>query len=68
MTEFKVSLEIQLQAETPLEAAPLAIEWAIQDPMLYYVQNDETGKIDSVDLDDESVLPVTNYEPFIIQK
>jgi hypothetical protein len=71
MAEFKVSLEIQLQAENPLEAAKLARQWAIEDPMQYYVQNDETGEIHSVDLAEEpedAVLPVDNYQPFIQKK
>ena len=69
MTEFKVSMEIQLQAENPLEAAKLARQWAIEDPMLYYVQNEESAEIFSVDLseeDEDAVLPTAEYEPFIV--
>ena len=69
MAEFKVSLEIQLSAENPLEAAKLARLWAIEDPMSYYVQNEETAEIHSVDLsepEEDAVLPANNYEPFIV--
>lgn len=72
MAEFKVSLEIQLSAENPLEAAKLARQWAIEDPMIYVTQNEETGEICTVDLSEEdeaAVLPTgDSYVPFIVKK
>jgi hypothetical protein len=71
MSEFKVSLEIQLSAENPLEAAKLARQWAIEDPMIYVTQNQATGEIDTVDLnepDEAAVLPANDYQPFIVKK
>jgi hypothetical protein len=72
MAEFKVSLEIQLSAENPLEAAKTARQWAIEDPMIYVTQNEATGEICTVDLsedDEDAVLPMGDtYVPFIVKK
>lgn len=71
MAKFKVSLEIELEADNPLEASKLCRQWAIEDPMIYVTQNQETGEIHTVDLaeeDDIAVLPTKEYQPFIVQK
>lgn len=71
MAEFKVSLEIQLSAENPLEAAKTARQWCIEDPMIFVTQNQETNEIHTVDLNEEdeaAVLPTTEYQPFITPK
>jgi len=68
MTKFNVVLEIELNANSPLEAAMLARQWASDDPMQYYVQNVSTREIVSVDLlefNEDAVLPVKEYKPLI---
>ena len=68
MAEFKVSLEIQLSAENPLEAAKTARQWLIEDPMICVTQNQESGEIHTVDLSEEdeaAVLPANEYNGFI---
>lgn len=73
MPEFKVSWEINIEANNPLEAAANCQDW-LEDPQnnwQFYVQNEETKEIFSVDFEEEvenSILPVTNYTPFIVQK
>ena len=70
MAQFKVVWEIQLEADSPLEAAKLAQE--IQQDKnssatMYYVQEDEKKEVFSVDLledDEDAVLP-TDYVPMI---
>ena len=71
MNTFSVSFEIDLDAENPLEAAK-KVENLIKenDGWQYYVQNQKTKEIFSVDLgevDDEAVLPVAKeeYQPII---
>lgn len=70
MTNFKIALEIEIEAETALEAAKILHSWE-QDPgneWQYYVQNTETDEIFSVDLseeDEDAVLPVMTYSPLI---
>jgi hypothetical protein len=72
MPNFKISLEIELDANSPLEAAKLFESWVQErgTNWQYYVQNDETNEIFSVDLqeeDEDAVLPVLpeNYTPII---
>ena len=72
MATFKVVFEIDIEANTPLEAAKKVQDWLQNenDNWQYYVQesNRKNAKIFSVDLDenDESaVLPADNYEPLI---
>lgn len=70
MKNYKVSLEINLCGESPLEVSKALTEM-IRDhesEWQFYVQDEDTNEIFSVDLDEEdedAVLPVTNYEPFI---
>jgi hypothetical protein len=68
--EYRISWEIQLDAENPLAAAKEALAM-IQDggesPYQFYVQA-EDKKVFSVDLsedDEDAVLPVENYLPII---
>lgn len=69
MTNFKISLEIELNANNPLDAAKTLLSWIKDDEegLLYYVQNDETKEIFSVDLsedDEDAVLSVSEYDKF----
>jgi len=76
MTHFKVSFEIEVDADSPLEAAKIVNRMMDDHPYdgdacgwQFYVQEDDTNKIYSVDLDeedDDAVLPVDDYYPFII--
>jgi hypothetical protein len=71
MKDYKLSLEINLSGENPLEVSKQLTEM-IRDhesDWQFYVQDEETNEIFSVDLqeeDEDAVLPVKNYEPFII--
>jgi hypothetical protein len=74
MSEYKVSWEININANSPLNAAKEALI-IMQDTgsiaNQFYIQDEETEDIFSVDLDEEdenAVLPVDNYEPFIVNK
>jgi len=70
MATFKVSFEIEVEAKTSVEAAKTVEDW-LQNPndhWQYYVQNADTNKIHSIDLDeDEScmVCDADNYSPII---
>ena len=70
MSMLRVTWEIEVEAENPLEAAKEA-QSMMQRPFLnwqFYVQNPETNQISSVDLeeeDDEAVLQVKEYKPLI---
>jgi hypothetical protein len=71
MATFKIVWEIELEAANPLEAAKEAQRWIAGNDWQYYVQNDETKEIFSVDLgeeDQDAVLPTENYEPLIENK
>lgn len=67
---FNLSLEITISAKTPLEAAK-KLQEMIQDKAegwQYYVQEDGSKEIFSVDLDEEdadAVLPANDYYPII---
>jgi len=69
MTHYKVTLEIEVNADSPLEAAKTVQGWLRSDDYQYYVQEDEVdGKIVSVDLteaDEDAVLPADDYTPLI---
>jgi len=71
MKRFKISWEIELDAETPLDAAKEAQKWIQSkgNDWQYYVQEDGQNKdIFSVDLqeeDEDAVLPVKDYKPMI---
>ena len=52
MIHYKVTLEIEVNADSPLEAAQTMAEWCKEHghEYIYIVQNDETNRIMSVDL------------------
>lgn len=67
----KVVLEIEVEAETPLEASKTVAQW-LQDKdsqWQFYVQPcDKSGDVFSVDLsepDEDAVLETDNYIPMI---
>lgn len=71
MKNFRVVLEIEVQEETPLEAAKLVQKY-LQEPnsdWQFYVQEDENGSpIHSIDLEEcneDAVLNADNYTPLI---
>jgi len=71
MPKMRVVFEIEIDAETPLEAAKEAQRWLKSNDWQYYVQIEHNEKVFSVDLgeeDDDAVLPVKKYEPLIKQK
>lgn len=71
MANFKVSFEIDIEAEDPISAAKEVQSWLRHDNWQYYVQNDETKDIYSVDLEEceeDKLYPVNNYQPFIVPK
>jgi hypothetical protein len=65
---FRISLEIGISAENPLEAAKELERWIKDgDNFQYYVQ-DENEKLYSVDLnedDEDAVLEINDYTPII---
>ena len=66
---YKVVLELELKANSPLEAAKLAQEWERDEntDLQYWVQ-DSSETVYSVDLsesDEEAVIEVDNYVPII---
>lgn len=70
MATFKISWEIEIDAETPLEAAKEAQKWmkAKGSEWQFYVQEEHDQDIFSVDLaeeDDNAVLLVHEYDPLI---
>ena len=71
MAIFNVALEIELEAETPLNAAKMMQSW-LEDgtSWVYYVQNSETKEIFTVDLNEEdnnSVTPNNHYQSVIVK-
>jgi hypothetical protein len=70
MATYRVVFEIEVEETTPLAAAQTVQEW-LADPKKdwqFYVQDEQTGKLDSVDLsepDEEAVLPAIDYTPLI---
>lgn len=69
-TLFKIVMEIEVPAENPLEAAKTLEKWIKENDsnFQYYVQDPDTQKIVSVDLqeeDEDAVLPVEYYHPLI---
>jgi len=70
MATFKISWEIEIDAETPLAAAKEAQKWmkAKGTDWQFYVQEEHDPDIYSVDLaeeDDDAVLLVHEYDPLI---
>lgn len=71
MANYRLSLEIEIDANSPLDAAKKLQEWIkFGMDFQYYVQ-DEYNEIFSVDLeedDEDAVLPLTDpYFPIIKQ-
>jgi len=70
MANFKISWEIELDAETPLAAAKEAQKWMRSKgtDWLFYVQEEHSTDIFSVDLaeeDENAVLHTSEYVPLI---
>lgn len=70
MKNYKLSLEINLDGENPLDVAKKLAEMLMDNAneYQYYVQDEETNNVYSVDLSEDeecSVLPVYDYQPFI---
>jgi len=72
MATFNVVFEIEIEANTPLEAAKKVQDWLQnkKDNWQYYVQESDrkNAEILSIDLsedDEDAVLPADNYEPLI---
>ena len=65
--KYKVVLEIELEAESPLEAVKEVNNWVKDSSLQYYAQGSD-NKIFSVDLSEEeedAVLQVYEYIPLI---
>ena len=59
MKTYNISCEITLDAETPLDAAKLFEKWLKESNLQYYVQEEKTKKLFSVDLDnDDDVIEI----------
>ena len=70
MNEYNVSIEFNIGANSPLEAAKRVEEMIKDSKLQYYVQDDATKEITSVDLaeeDEDMVLPVSEYTPVIVK-
>jgi hypothetical protein len=70
MGNFKVSFEIEVDASSPLAAAKEVQDWMRSDDWQFYVQNTYSKEVFSVDLqeeDEDAVILVKDYEPFIQQ-
>lgn len=68
MKAYNVIMEIELDSDSPLEAAKTAETWLRDGGFQYYVQDVDSRELFSVDLsesDDDAVLPIKNYEPLI---
>ena len=70
MKHYKVVLEIEVDAESPLKAAKKLETWGKQSLMsfTYVVQDDQTDEIFTVDLDEldeDAVLPDPTHQPMI---
>lgn len=66
MALFNVVLEIKIHAENPIEASKTMREW-LEEPYnwVYVVQNTETKKVFSVDLEKNETLEKLNYKQLI---
>jgi hypothetical protein len=75
MPVFKICWEIELDADTPLDAAKTALDWIQEDnitgnpPHQFYVQEEGKKEVFSVDLaeeDEDAVIQCTDgYTPII---
>jgi hypothetical protein len=68
MANFRVILNIDIEAENPLEAAKELERWSkeFDTHLSYYVQNEDTKEISSVDLDaedEDAILGANNNIP-----
>lgn len=66
--EFKITLEIELESTSPLEAVKKLQNWIKDDSDLQYYVQDSDGTIYSVDLseeDEDAVFEIDNYESLI---
>jgi len=73
MKNYKVVYEIEIEAESPLEAAKQVAEWLKENDTssMFYVQGEDETKVFSIDLqeeDEDAVLPVHCYHPLISSK
>ena len=72
MKHYKVVLEIEVNAESPLEAAQMVEQMCMSDVerFTYVVQDDQTSELSTVDLSEadykDSVLPLDKYESLIV--
>jgi len=67
MANYKVVFEIEVDAESPLEAAKTVQDW-LQDPSdnwQFYVMNEDTQKVYSVDLDEHESVAVVDVERYL---
>jgi hypothetical protein len=70
MATHRVVFEIEVEAENSFEAARTVRDW-LRNPNTewqFYVQNEQTEEIMSVDLseeDEDAVLPAIDYTPLI---
>jgi len=70
MNHYNIVLEIEIDADSPLEAATKVQEWAREQDtaLMYYVQHSASQDIFSVDLsedDKDAVVEIDNYIPLI---
>ena len=70
MANYRVVLEIEVDADTPLEAAQKTQEWiqSKDNDWQYYVQHTASEDVFSVDLseeDENAVYETDNYIPLI---
>jgi hypothetical protein len=70
---YKVVYEIEVEANSPLEAAKQVAQWLKEEDTsaMYYVQAEDNNKVVSIDLneeDEDAVLPVHCYHPLIESK
>jgi len=69
---YKVVLEIEVDAETPLKAAQEVEQMCMDDigRFIYVVQDDQTSELSTVDLAEadykDAVLPLDKYESLIV--
>lgn len=73
MKNYKVVYEIEVEANSPLEAAKQVAEWLKENDTssMFYVQAEDENEVVSIDLqeeDEDAVLPVHFYHPLIVSK
>lgn len=69
MKSYKICLEIELDAEDPLDAAEILEDWMSNNPRFqYYIQDIEDDTLYSVDLsepEEDAVIQIKDYQPLI---